>query len=234
MNRDGFARADVDVAFYHDPKAIKLARRLRNPERTMVCLGLYQAVVLASWSEGERVTLEDAAPAWWAEGIDDIAADLAGVGLIDGDGRIPAHAWETWFGPARDARRDRQFEGAIGGLIRSGMSREEAVAEASRRREAQGTLEAPSSPPQVRPNPEHPPVRPAPPTGRAGRGSSSPTPLGRVVAELGADEQVEPDIACAACGDPLSLEAWKPRRTADGRMASVHDRCFAAAQEGAA
>jgi hypothetical protein len=231
VNRAGFPRADIDVGFYHDPKINKLARHLRDPSRTMVCLGLYQSLILASWADGERVTLDDAAPAWWLDPLGDVAAELEAVGLVDAEGRIPEHAWETWFGPARDARRDRKFEGAIGGLIRSGMSREEAVAEAQRRRDTQGPLEPPSADPRGSLNPEHPPGRPTPPTGPAGRGSSSPTPLRSVVDDLvrDADEPAE-DATCAVCGDALTLEPFRTRKSADGRFVSVHDRCYTEAK----
>lgn len=197
MNRTGFPRADIDVALYHDPKVVKLARRMRDPVQTITRLGLYQALILASWSAGERVTIEDAAPAWWTDDLDEVARDLADVGLVDHEARIPHKAWEAWYGPARDAREDRKFEGSIGGLIRSGMSREEAVKEAERRRVGQGSLEAPLSEPQVAANPERtPPGRPTPPTRPAGRGSALPPPNGGA-AVAAADDVEDPRRALA-------------------------------------
>jgi hypothetical protein len=102
-SRDGFARADVDVGFMHDPKIVALARRLRDPERTMVASGIYLAAVLASWHAGRRVTLEEAAPAWFMGDPVEHLGDLVAVGLVDEEGRVVEHAFEAWTARARAA-----------------------------------------------------------------------------------------------------------------------------------
>jgi hypothetical protein len=110
MSRDGFATGDVDTGLLADPKIVNLARRLRDPVTTGAYIALYVAVVLESWASGQRMTLDDAAPAWWLEPIDDARDHLQAVGLLDAEARIPEHAWAGWFGPAerrRQAGRDR-------------------------------------------------------------------------------------------------------------------------------
>lgn len=105
MSRDGgFSRADLDTSLMADPKMVALARRHRDPQRTAVAGCLFAGLILASWKAGERVTLEDSLPAWYLEPVDAIAADLAAVGLVDGDGRILEHAWTSWYEPARERR----------------------------------------------------------------------------------------------------------------------------------
>jgi len=119
MSRDdGFAIADVDAGLYADPKVVALARRLRDPRSAAVHVALYEALVLGSWGAGERITFEEALPAWWLEDVDDVRANLAAVGLVDVDGRIPDHAWEAWFQPAWDRRETRRAKARKGGLAR--------------------------------------------------------------------------------------------------------------------
>jgi hypothetical protein len=116
MSRDdGFAIADVDTSFFADPKVVALARRLRDPVQTAAHLALYQALVLGSWGAGARITFDDAVPAWWFEPVDEIRSNLAAVGLIDADGRIPRRAWTSWFLPAHTRREARRESGRLGG-----------------------------------------------------------------------------------------------------------------------
>lgn len=116
MSRDdGFAIADIDAGLFADPKIVALARQLRDPVQTAAHVALYQALVLGSWGAGERITLNDALPAWWLEPVDDIQAKLVAVGLLDGDGRIPEHSWDAWFTPAWERREARRESGRIGG-----------------------------------------------------------------------------------------------------------------------
>jgi hypothetical protein len=69
----------------------------------------YLAVVTGSWSRGERVALSSAVrrlPRVYDLGdLDELAATLARVGLLDADGRIPETTWASWYGPAK-ARAD--------------------------------------------------------------------------------------------------------------------------------
>ncbi len=101
--RDGFSRADIDTNFFHDPKAVALARRLQNDCLTMAYLGLYQATVLASWKAGHRVTLIEAAPAWWLSNLGVPETELRAVDLLDDEGRVLEHAFEAWAGRLIDA-----------------------------------------------------------------------------------------------------------------------------------
>jgi hypothetical protein len=146
---DGFAIADTDTSEYSDPKVVALARRQRDAMRTHATVNLYDAVRLASWKAGRRLTLEESMPAWSLGPADELAADLIAVGLLDEERRIPAHAWRGWFGPAHQRRELRRIEGQVGGLMgRLHLSRAEAEAEIARRSK-EAELEPASSPTQA-------------------------------------------------------------------------------------
>jgi hypothetical protein len=131
MSRDdGFAIADVDTGFFSDPKAVALARRLPDPVQTAAHRALYQARVLGSWGAGARITFDEAVPAWWFEPIDEIRSNLAAVGLIDADGRIPKRAWTSWYLPAYTRREVRRESGRLGGTA-SGTNRRKTSGEPS-------------------------------------------------------------------------------------------------------
>ncbi|MGD0247805.1 MAG: hypothetical protein ABSB75_02015 [Candidatus Limnocylindrales bacterium] len=116
MSRDdGFSIADTDTGMLSDPKILTLARQLRDPIRTGAAIALYDAVRLASWKAGRRLTLEETVPGWWLDPFDELAAALVSAGLIDDEHRIPAHAWESWYGPARDRRQRLRDLGSKGG-----------------------------------------------------------------------------------------------------------------------
>lgn len=151
MSRDGFAIADVDTGIMADPKILCLARRLRDSAATMAAVGLYHAVVLASWKAGERVTLEDSAPAWWLDPIDEPAAALVAVGLLDDEHRIPEHAWDGWFAPARDRRQRFRDLGAKGGRAKAehGLLAPPPSARSSERSTARSTPTVPTYLPTV-------------------------------------------------------------------------------------
>src|SRR5262245_36033923 len=105
MNReDGFPIADLDVGLFHDQKVVALARRLRDERQTATAVALYVNLILESWAAGDRVTLDEALPAWWVDAPDGIREDLHAVDLIDDESRIPADAWTGWFVPAFDRR----------------------------------------------------------------------------------------------------------------------------------
>ena len=188
MSREtGFAVVDLDVGILHDPKVIKLARAIRDEERTAAHIGLYVALLAESWRTGERVRLEDALPAWWMAEVEQFAEALRDAGLIDAEDRIPERSWSGWFGPAFKRRQDRQREGRISGLVSHGMTREQAEREADRR-SSQGETEVTSGLRQGRLDP-FPSPRPADhPTRPTGRGSSTTTPLESVVVDLPDDE----------------------------------------------
>jgi hypothetical protein len=95
VSRDGFPVADLDTGLLHDPKIIALARLVRDPRATAVYVALYLALVFESWARGSRATLAEACPAWWLDDIDDVAAKLIVVGLIDDGRRLPEHAWRS-------------------------------------------------------------------------------------------------------------------------------------------
>lgn len=111
---DGFAVADTATGKLDDPKFRKLWRIVHDGPAMNAAVVLHDAVQLASWAAGERVTAEDAAP-FWMESVENVAANLQAVGLLDKDGRLPAKAWESWFGAARDRRQKRRDAGQSGG-----------------------------------------------------------------------------------------------------------------------
>ena len=102
---DGFEIADTDTGMMADPKILALSRRLHDTIRTAAAVTLYDSVRLASWRAGRRLTLDETAPGWWLDSFEDLAGELGAVGLLDSERRIPLHAWEGWFGPARDRRQ---------------------------------------------------------------------------------------------------------------------------------
>ena len=120
MSRDdGLARADIDTGLLSDPKVLTLARRLRDRLRTSGALVLYTGVLLASWRAGRRLALEETVPGWWLDPWEDLAAELVGVHLLDTEQRIPEHAWEGWYGPARDRLEHFRELGSRGGKARA-------------------------------------------------------------------------------------------------------------------
>jgi hypothetical protein len=206
MNReDGFAIADVDVGLFHDQKVIALARRLHNKMRTAAHVAVYTNLILESWAAGDRLSLDDALPAWWVASADDVRAELQAVGLIDDESRVPLGSWESWFVPAFDRREKRRESGAEGGR-RSWQSRRD------KRRRSNASSDASATPnPSVLPADRHS-------DRQAGRGPSQPTAIGAVVNE------VLP--TCDICQELLSGEPWKPRKANNGRMENVHVRCY--------
>jgi hypothetical protein len=101
VSRDAgrFRIADVDTGLIDDPKIRRLVRSFGDEAAAARAIVGYVATVLASWDHGDRVSLEDAAPAWLT-GLDDLGARLAEVGLLDAEGRIVDQAWSSWYSPA--------------------------------------------------------------------------------------------------------------------------------------
>jgi hypothetical protein len=123
MTRErGFPRADVDTAIFSDAKVKRLARAVGDPTRTAAFFALYLSVVMQSWHEGERISLDDSAPAWWMDPLDDALAALVAAELLDDEGKIPQHAFENWFGPARRRHEKAVEDGRKGGFARAASS----------------------------------------------------------------------------------------------------------------
>lgn len=116
MSRDdGFAVADVSVHLMDDDKVKRLYRDLDGDLGRMGhAMLLREATLLASWRDGCRRTVEEAAPLWLAVD-DELVAALVRVGLLDRAHRTPLRSWKTWFGPAYDRREQRRRAGKLGG-----------------------------------------------------------------------------------------------------------------------
>lgn len=143
MSRDGrLGTADTDVNLPGDPKVNALWRRLRRKTAMCEARTIYEDVRLASWRTGERVTVEDAVSVWLDPDPKTLAA-MVEVGLLDDEHRIPERAWANWHEPAALRHGIAVAKGMVGGLMRSGLTREQAEAEAARR-----TLKGPLSHPR--------------------------------------------------------------------------------------
>ena len=168
---DGFRTADIDTGLLDDAKMRALWRRLRGSGMSMAdAVVVYVAVMLASWRTGERVTADDATPHYVnPDGLTDLLAEMAAVGLLDSEYRIPLHVWARWYGPAYVRTEAKRGGGRIAGLMAHGMTREEAIEEALRRQsqampELSPELAGPVPLPYLsRPDPSSPgPSSPAP------------------------------------------------------------------------
>lgn len=105
MSRDeGFAIADVSTSLLDDPKVKAVVRRLRDQAAVSRAVTLYLATVLGSWQVGDRLTVTEAAPVW-LEPDPELIDALTSAGLLDADGRIPGHVWQSWHGAASERRR---------------------------------------------------------------------------------------------------------------------------------
>jgi len=148
---EGFAIADIASNHMDDEKVRRLWRVLEQ-DSTAMCEAVtaHFATVLASWREGKRVKLEEAAPLW-LHVRPEITAALMAVGLLDRQKRVPARTWAGWYEPARARREARRDAGRSGGLAKAKRSSSVATAEA----------EPSSTRPAVRPD------RPTVPSGSA-------------------------------------------------------------------
>lgn len=152
MRRDeGFTIADVASDHFDDDKVRRLWRMLAPDSRAMCeAMTLRMAVLLESWGQGRRVTLEQAAPLWLP--IDEaLVGHLVEVGLLDRQRKVPARSWTSWFEPALLRREARRESGRLGGLAKSKRRSGDATATPKRR----------STRPADRP------VRPSSPSGSA-------------------------------------------------------------------
>ncbi len=116
MSRDdGFPRADISVHLYDDDKVKRLYREMggdlgRMGHAMMLC----EVTLLASWRDGRRRTVHEAAPLWLAVD-DELLVALVNVGLLDRSFRRPVRSWNAWFGPAYERREKRRRAGELGG-----------------------------------------------------------------------------------------------------------------------
>lgn len=111
---DGFPIADIDTKLWDDIKVKRLVRQMRDETATLVAIAYYISLILESWRLGERLILADAAPAWSTADLAPVEAALARAGLVDEEGRIPEHAWESWYGPAVARRAAARLGGQEG------------------------------------------------------------------------------------------------------------------------
>jgi hypothetical protein len=114
----GFPVADIDVGIFADSKVRRLVRQCPDEATAARALVAFLAALLDSWGDGERIPVDDAAPTWLTD-VDDLRERLASVGLVDAQGCVPEHAWESWFSPAMQRRIERQEAGRRGGLARA-------------------------------------------------------------------------------------------------------------------
>lgn len=123
MSRDdGFVIADVATGLLDDAKVKHLWRELGPDQGRMGhALALHMATLLASWREGCRVPVVDAAPVWLVVDAE-LVETLQRVRLLDRTGRLSVRSWNTWVGPALARKRARQEAGRIGGIA-SGKAR---------------------------------------------------------------------------------------------------------------
>jgi hypothetical protein len=169
---DGFSIADISTGYYDDEKVRRLWREVGNDVAAMCeALTLHQATVLASWREGKRVTVDEAAPLWLPTRPEIVAA-LAAVGMLDRTSKVPSRSWSGWFLPAFTRREARREAGRSGGLAKA------------KHRSSNATTDGYPSVPTV---PTVPTGRPAGPRSAAarepknGRAAAGPSSLGEAL-----------------------------------------------------
>jgi hypothetical protein len=210
MSREaGFSIADIDSGFVADPKVVALARRLHDQNVTAAYCLLYLSLVLASWKAGKRLTLDEGAPAWWTDSLDDARGHLEAVDLLDVDGRIHDRAWEGWFGPASARREERREAGRRGGHAKARNQR-------------------PASSVVARPKQSHNgnqaklyPTVPTGPTGSNQRDGRRPPDV--------AEEADPSPVPCAACG-LLVAAGDKSTWALNNEAQVVHRACLTTAK----
>ncbi len=116
---DGFPIADVAVGLLDDDKVRRLWRLLGDQAAMCEAMTTHEAVLLASWGAGHRVTATSAVPLWLTPDPATIHA-LVSVGLLDSRERIPSKAWASYFGPAAARRESAREAGRKGNARRWG------------------------------------------------------------------------------------------------------------------
>jgi hypothetical protein len=164
MSRDALLRADTDTGKMSDPKVLALARRLLDPVLTSAALTLHEAVLLASWRDGERLALPDCLPAWWIappEILEQLVAALIAVRLLDDEQRIPEHAFESWYSPVLERLMILDRKSIFGGLRRQGLTIDQANREADQRIRARPRWQPKAEPKAGQPKGQPPALLPA-------------------------------------------------------------------------
>ena len=171
MSRDtGFAIADFSTSHHDDAKVKAMWRALRDEAAMNTALVLFDAVVLASWRDGKRVTAGEACPVWIAD-VDTPAKTLTDYGLLDETARIPRATWNLWFGVAKKRRNESRERWRRSKAAQRASTKVNGAADESPR----GT-NAETRAPSVRPVPT---VRPSP-RARA-RGTGQLTRVGEIL-----------------------------------------------------
>lgn len=119
MSRDALTRMDVDTRWLHHRKVRQL--RAQYPTTWPVFWCAYMALLGEAWvAQSRRLTLEDALAGIALPGatISEAFEALHGVGIIGGDGRIPAGSWREWFGPAKERLEAMTKSGKLAAHIR--------------------------------------------------------------------------------------------------------------------
>jgi hypothetical protein len=126
-NNSGLRTADTDIHLPFDLKFVRLWRMLHDQALMCEARTLHEDLRCASWREGERVTVEQAASAWLDPNPDVIEA-MVKVDLLDDEHRLPDHAWVSWYGPAVARLEAKKAAQSLGGLrARGARTREEAL-----------------------------------------------------------------------------------------------------------
>lgn len=115
MSREeGFPIADVDSSYFEDGKMRDLWQRLRDPDLMARAVCIHAATLLASWRQGERLTVAQACPLW-LEPSEDVIPALKSSHLLDRSTRIPEASFVQWFGAAYARRAGRREIARAGG-----------------------------------------------------------------------------------------------------------------------
>jgi hypothetical protein len=108
----GFQWADIDTGLLRDEKLRRIRREL--PQISDRVTLAYIALILESWAEGKRLTVEEAAPEW-LDVSSALVDALRTVKLVDRSGRIPAATWREWYERAAAARERLRCAAQVAG-----------------------------------------------------------------------------------------------------------------------
>lgn len=122
---EGFRSADIAVDMLRDPKMARLYRAVGEAEYA-ACVVVYLGTVLTSWADGERVTAREAEA--FVDATPERVGALQAVSLLDGEGKVPARAWDRWNAPARERVEAKRRAGKTAADARWGKVRADAAA----------------------------------------------------------------------------------------------------------